>query len=494
MAFSLVAFAALSGAATPARADETDNFTCRAARLADSREALDGWVNTRIAEAISRANRTGPGTCDLRCVQRELQRHVGANSRHPLTLIPHSALARWAGRAPGVNRCRLAFRDSIYGARPYHQPWLFPLHGRVIFLADTISLSGETVGLDKIDHFMREGLAHWREVRSGRDIGAVLAREIGPSGRPFLFTERGLKGLALTGVFAWADLAAGYAGYRFWGDLLDLGGPEALVAFDPIAGRYIQVRPFTFSDYVTSAWDETVNCSTFDRRLSRDVSRALERRTMRCPLVNCRRLAVLPDGDLYVSPLCRTDAAPPASSHNERSACHPVVPDDVAGGRAGDGRQLAERRHMVSGVHLHRPSPFAAEDPAKAVGQTERIGREWRREVRGQRTEQAVAGESDAHARAQEEAVRPERPQLHDAEDECRPDRILIDQARADPDQLDADIDLGIHAHAGIDEDPVAVGEDAGRIARGAAAGASNRVAGAGHDPERRAGLLRRRR
>jgi hypothetical protein len=69
-----------------------------------------------------------------------------------VTLIPHSRLAAWIGRQPDIDRCRLRFSESIYGARPYNQPWLVPFTGRIIFLADSFRLSGRVVGLDKIDH------------------------------------------------------------------------------------------------------------------------------------------------------------------------------------------------------------------------------------------------------------------------------------------------------------------------------------------------------
>jgi hypothetical protein len=307
----VIAAAAVCSVLAPAsaRADETDNFTCRARVLADALDTLDAWMNVRISEAIAQANRRGPAGCDGDCLRRELQRRVGASSRHPLTGIPHATLARRVQRGRDIDRCHLAFRESIYGARPYNQPWLYPINGRVIFLADTINLSGRYVGTDKINHFMREGLAHWRAVDRGADLAGVMTRELGPPGRQLRWNERGLKGLTLTGVLAWADLAASYSGFLFWSDLLAIDGGTSLIVFDALLGRFVQQRPFTFAAYVNDAWDEAINVSTFHPGLAREVAAALWTRSMTSPVTGCQRLADLPDARLFVNPSCRAPAA-----------------------------------------------------------------------------------------------------------------------------------------------------------------------------------------
>jgi hypothetical protein len=194
-----------------APADETDNFSCRGRLSSDSLAVLDAWVNARIQDALERAGRRGAGRCDEACLVRELQREIGGSAPHPFTLVPHARFERWIGRQPLVERCSLPFGETIYGARPYNQPWLFPFLGRIILVADSILLSGRVVGLDKINHFVREGLANWRaHGERGEEIASILARELDPARRGFRWTEYGLKGLSLTGVLSYADVAAGY--------------------------------------------------------------------------------------------------------------------------------------------------------------------------------------------------------------------------------------------------------------------------------------------
>ena len=291
-------------ASAPVRADETDNFTCRSRVLIDALPVMDRLMNDRIQAALARANRPGRAPCDAACLVQHLQAVVGANDRHPLSGIPHAVVAREVERHPEVDRCHLAFRDSIYGARPYHRPWLLPFTGRVIWLADSIRLAGRVVGIDKINHFLREGFAHWHAEQSGDDVDTIMTRELGRPGRLWRMTEYGLKGRALTGVLAYADLAASYGGLGFWRDLLSVDHPGAYIAFDAQARRFTQQRPFTWATYVNDAWDEAINCSAVQPALWKDVRPALDRLALRCPVTDCQVLSSLPDAALYVSPAC----------------------------------------------------------------------------------------------------------------------------------------------------------------------------------------------
>lgn len=292
------------GSPAPARADEADNFTCRNRISKDSLGVLDGWINARIAEAIERANHRVAAGCDAACLFAELRGRIGSSAPKPITFVPGSRFVQWIDDQPDIERCHLKFSDTIYGARSYNLPFMMPFNGRIIFVADSIRLSGHVVGLDKVDHFIREGLAHWREIDSeGLDIAASMARELGPPRRQWSWTEYGVKGMTLTGVLAYADLAAGYFGYRFWSDVLSVGRPESFVASTGAGAGFTQRRPFSFAAYVNDAWDESINCSVFHPDLAREVEAALKARSMTCPMGDARALARLPDAKLYVNPL-----------------------------------------------------------------------------------------------------------------------------------------------------------------------------------------------
>jgi hypothetical protein len=302
------ASAAFLGAAVPARANETDNFTCRGRLTRDSTEAVDTFLNARIAGAVAKANERGV-KCGVACLVRLLQEEVGGSVMQPPTFVPRAKLIKSIERSTDVERCHLEFRDTIYGAHKYNHPWLLPFLGRAIFVADSIRLSGRVVGLDKLQHFLREGLGHWRDAVDGMDIATSMANELGSPGAWFGWTEYGLKGLSVSGVLAYADLAAEYSGFRFWRDLLSIGGAEAAVAGGSDGEPFVQQRPISLAAYVNDAWDEAINCSTFEKDLAKEVATALTARGLACPIVDCRPLALLPDARLYVNPACLASAA-----------------------------------------------------------------------------------------------------------------------------------------------------------------------------------------
>jgi hypothetical protein len=336
-------------------ADETDNFTCRHRRLSDSARPLDAWVNARIYEAVEHANRRQG--CDRACLSRELQRAVGRSVLHPATLVPHSALGLWASRDSDIDRCHLMLRESIYGARPYDQPWLFPVTGRIIFLADSIHLSGHVVGIDKINHFVREGLLHWRAVHhEAADIAVVMAQELGPPKRQLGMNEHGLKGLSLTGVVSYADLAASYSGFRFWTDLLSIGGRDSFVDHDTTRGRFAVRREFTFAAYVNASWDEGINHGSYDPALAREVDAALRARGLTAPLSDCRALAVLPQAHLYVNPSCLRvwGSRPPCSTPGPGRHSQQLVGLHVEPAEVGVRRRARRRTSRVGRAQLER--------------------------------------------------------------------------------------------------------------------------------------------
>ena len=299
------AFALVLSVASEASADETDNFSCRARLSRDSLAILDSWVNARIQGVLTRVNRRAAGRADKASVIRELQRAVGGSVPDPLTLVPHSRFERWIDGQSQIDRCHLSFSETIYGARPYNQPWLYPFLGRTVFVADSLLLAGRVVGVDKINHFVREGLSNWRAVSGrGESIAQVLGRELDPALTGWRWTEYGLKGMSLTGVLSYADVAAGYSGFRFWEDLLQFGREQSLVAYDTALGQFVQVRDFTFAAYVSDAWDEAINYSAFHPTIGREVAAALRERGMTMPVRDCRPLSDLPDARLYVNPAC----------------------------------------------------------------------------------------------------------------------------------------------------------------------------------------------
>ena len=169
--------------------------------------------------------------------------------------------------------------------RPPLQPALaLPLPGPDHPRGRLVLLSGRVVGLDKINHFIREGLAHWRAVHERReDIASVLGRELDPA----------RARLALDGVWPQGDVADRRGRLRrrrrrllgvhvLERPAVDWTG--AVIRRARCNGRTLRAgASFTFADYVTDAWDEAINVSDFHPTLGREVEAALRLAAWRFP-------------------------------------------------------------------------------------------------------------------------------------------------------------------------------------------------------------------
>jgi hypothetical protein len=113
-------------------------------------------------------------------------------------------------------------------------------------------------------------------------------------------------------------MTANIDGFRFWQDML---GQTANPYFICENGSLKQVRAFKWSDYVTTGWTESVNCSSYSSAdyqttIDRNLSLAEERdgRRYRCPIAPelCSPLRehylqwfTPVQLDRFISPLCR---------------------------------------------------------------------------------------------------------------------------------------------------------------------------------------------
>ena len=79
-------------------------------------------------------------------------------------------------------------------------------------LGKLILVNGEYISGDKFSHFFNVGWSYYKEVyQKGKPIKETLMW-----GQK---TEKGIWGLAITGVYSNAHLAANYDGMRFWSTL-----------------------------------------------------------------------------------------------------------------------------------------------------------------------------------------------------------------------------------------------------------------------------------
>ena len=296
--------------AAPARALETDQFTVPGHPLSDVGPELDPYVLATVWNVVQEANAKASwhdGEARKTPWQLWRQYHRGKAEQFrgedylcrrvyealAGTGLPECKIEQWvkarafrAGRF-GPVLFRLTCAQAVYGDSLLTKP-LF-----LVDLSPTLNVHGCYMGLDKLGHFFQQGYEYFREFRDeetrggGADGGRrALARAV----RMGVAQERGLFGEALIGVYSNADLAANYAGLKFYlnltrpvalGDgtlppLLLRGGSGGWVLNRGRADATSPLKPF-----VSDHFNEALNPSRFSDQMRPTVRSNLRQRAAR---------------------------------------------------------------------------------------------------------------------------------------------------------------------------------------------------------------------
>jgi|GEM_PF-3777947 len=279
---------------TAAQATEIDNTTSFYQPIADSEAVL----NAKVQELIIKSRALDYG-CNRRVLARQASAELVGN-------IIFGTVEYFANNSDQVARAYTPVEKSIYRGTPYQGG----IVDTFVNLGPTVNVAGIHVGTDKLGHFFDMGYDLYQRSLRGHSIADLLAQ----SRRE----QSGLWGALTTGVKSYGDIASNFDGYRFWKEFSE-EGPGAYFICE--GGRFKQVRVFTWSDYVSDAWSEAINCSEYWSKaytdpIARNV-RSLEVQSGRryaCPIFP-ERCEVLRDHyaswiprdqiNQIISPLCR---------------------------------------------------------------------------------------------------------------------------------------------------------------------------------------------
>lgn len=140
--------------------------------------------------------------------------------------------------------------------------------------ADIMKINNSLVSLDKLGHFISHGYEYFEiSQRKTGDIFESLHTKMGKTSIPFAAglkgesgalefghrQEAGGWGILSSGVYSYADLAANYDGMKFWKQLTTGENPY----FACRNGEWRRTREFNWSEYVSDAWDEGINCNRY---------------------------------------------------------------------------------------------------------------------------------------------------------------------------------------------------------------------------------------
>lgn len=250
-----------------ALAYESDQLTDRDVPLPDATPWADALFEELLAEAIAETNR---GT---RCeggddeVRRRLAREIREATSRPALYAERGFPAslgfdRYSVVLERSSAPKRSFdgRDDVFGDLHPWQAFVLATAG----VCSTFRLGDTLVGTDKIEHFLATGEDWFRWSRHGADVERAL--------RKGTRRERTWEGSATSRVFSFADLRANADGMAFYAGLLGEGsalrrGPDGCV---------MQVRPWSWTEWVDPMWDEVLDPPVFRDGVRRGVERRIE--------------------------------------------------------------------------------------------------------------------------------------------------------------------------------------------------------------------------
>jgi hypothetical protein len=282
-----------------ARALETDQFTTPPHPLVDLSEEFEVRMRQALQETVERANR-------------EYDEHVEGASATRLAFVRASRLKKARQWLEERHVVRAAYAATVFSGYPQcemelwaragtfeRQPArfepkpdesVFGKSGRPVtvqIMSPTINLYGVYLGTDKLGHFFQQGYEYYEVYademrRSGDEELAIRKAVLKGVGQ-----ENGIYGKFIDGVFSNADLAANYAGFKFYLNLtraIVIGGrtcPSMLV----LEGDDWRVNPELprgfMRVYITDHLNEARNPSKYSKPLrpviAKNVAARLER-------------------------------------------------------------------------------------------------------------------------------------------------------------------------------------------------------------------------
>lgn len=268
---------------------EVDQFTRRDKTPKDSTAILDAEIQRRLAEALKTAN-SSSYKCngDSKAKDESRINLFNALRRQFESITPVGTLEKFVTKNPKISKRHLELSESIYSQEKKHSPIL-----KKAGVTDVITVNGVQIGADKLGHFFDEGntvyTQNFKNSYEEQKYRFGLFHSIDDENRD--------HGILTTGVFSYADIAANYGGHRFWEKICgypnkntDKADLENFKQFRCFKNSYVFCSPetgdwtlnpnqkFTLKDYVTPAWDESINCSLYDSDVAESVYKQMNNR------------------------------------------------------------------------------------------------------------------------------------------------------------------------------------------------------------------------
>jgi hypothetical protein len=281
-------------------ASETDQYTLPVGReFADLRVYFSRTVHAALVEAVDETN---AAIRDSSIDTQRLQSPDAIAAKVWERLYVGFSINEAIDGALASESMRSRYPGLVVGYRPEHHIYDHPLLVidltklvRTFFRSSTVNVNGTLFGTDKLVHFVHLGHMYYTTYRDARVTGSTEEEAVASaaglsSGYNILLSENGLLGLWVTGIRSNGDLAANYAGFKFYRNLTEPVriGSRVLPPMLFRDGSYWRVDARVrddsdfFAVFVTPHWNEALNPNTYAPLVDRLVRSELQ---ARCPEV-----------------------------------------------------------------------------------------------------------------------------------------------------------------------------------------------------------------
>ncbi|MGB7159449.1 MAG: ankyrin repeat domain-containing protein, partial [Tepidisphaeraceae bacterium] len=286
----------LTGAAAPAIAHETDQFTVPAGReFADLGNALSRWAYRAVETGVNRTNTKIQGAVrdkrdpeSLKKLQSPDEVAAAVNAAFPPALL---LIEQWDVNVQSA-KSKANFPGRVVGYKPFigvRKHAEFALDPFRAWNCATIKAYGTYFGTDKIGHFSDMGKHYYRRYRQSLAEGKSEehamrdAINLGVDG-PLFYSESGLLGEKTAGAYSNADLVANVMGLMFYRNLTDelmLHGRKVPPMLER-DGAYWKISPRVrpdsdfFSLFICDHLDEALNPSRYIQRLRDKIRKGIQ--------------------------------------------------------------------------------------------------------------------------------------------------------------------------------------------------------------------------
>jgi len=183
--------------------------------------------------------------------------------------IGHSIAVHFDENLPKNMITSVSLDYSIYSTIEWLEGFSLNLKG----LLGITRMGRSKMGVDKLGHFFVEGFGFFKRAYLREEGSVKKAVEWGK------FTERTYFGMSTTGVYSHADLVANFNGMRFWNQLFlfdkdpvnsDIPSYISKPMLSCKEGVWKLKRKFNLRQFYDSAWDESINCNSYDTEEIKD--------------------------------------------------------------------------------------------------------------------------------------------------------------------------------------------------------------------------------